>query len=85
MSLPTISELIEQIEMVHAILDNQGKHLDVEGRLVKLPPSGEALVIGDLHGDLKSLKRIDKGENLEKRFDEGNLFLIYYNRLFFWL
>ena len=76
MSLPTISELIEQIEMVHAILDNQGKHLDIEGRLVKLPPSGEILVIGDLHGDLTSLNRIVTGKTLEKRLNAGNLFLI---------
>jgi diadenosine tetraphosphatase ApaH/serine/threonine PP2A family protein phosphatase len=30
----------------------------VSGRLVKLEPSGEALVIGDLHGDLESLLTI---------------------------
>lgn len=76
MSLPTISELIVQIEMANEILDNQAKHLDVEGKLVKLPPSGEVLVIGDLHGDLTSLNRIVKSENLEKRLDEGNYFLI---------
>ena len=31
---------------------------NVSGRLVKLAPAGEALVIGDLHGDLDSLIRI---------------------------
>jgi protein phosphatase len=62
--------------MASKILDNQGKHTDVEGKLVKLPQSGEVLVIGDLHGDLKSLNRIVKGENLEKRLDKGNFFLI---------
>ena len=30
-------------------------NLDILGRLVKISPSGEALVIGDLHGDLESL------------------------------
>ena len=40
MSLPNIRKLIEQIEMANEILDNQNQHLDVEGKLVKLPPSG---------------------------------------------
>lgn len=76
MSLPNIRKLIEQIEMANEILDNQNKHLDVEGKLVKLPPSGEALVVGDLHGDVASLNRIVKREKLERRLDQGNLFLI---------
>ena len=72
MSLPNIRELIEQIKMANEILDNQSKYLDIEGKLVKLPPSGEILVIGDLHGDLTSLNQIVKSEKLEKRLDEGN-------------
>ena len=74
MSLPYIRELIEQIEMANEILDNQSKYLDIEGKLVKLLPSGEVLVIGDLHGDLKSLNQIVKSEKLEKRLDARALF-----------
>ena len=32
--------------------------LEIEGRLVRLPPSGEATVVGDIHGDLDSLKHV---------------------------
>jgi len=32
--------------------------LQITGRLVHLPPRGEAIIIGDLHGDLKSLEYI---------------------------
>jgi protein phosphatase len=32
--------------------------LKITGRLVEAPPSGEAVVVGDLHGDLKSLVHI---------------------------
>ncbi|MEM2691689.1 MAG: hypothetical protein QXS01_06295, partial [Candidatus Bathyarchaeia archaeon] len=33
-------------------------NFEVFGRLVKLSPIGEALVVGDLHGDLESLIEI---------------------------
>jgi protein phosphatase len=35
-----------------------------ENRLVKLDPTGKALVVGDLHGDLESLKTILKGSEV---------------------
>ena len=33
-------------------------NLKITGRLVEVPPVGEAIVVGDLHGDLKSLVHI---------------------------
>ena len=47
-------------EANHLILDElKGlSSLQVTGRLVHLPPRGEAIIVGDLHGDLKSLEHI---------------------------
>jgi hypothetical protein len=52
------SQTVDQTERVlSAEKDGFGK-LQVVGRLVRMPPSGEATVIGDLHGDIDSLKQI---------------------------
>ena len=42
-------------------------NLNVSERLVKLEPLGEALVIGDLHGDLDSLVRILKSSGFTQK------------------
>ncbi len=51
----------------------------IENRLVKLDPTGEALVVGDLHGDLTSLKTIIEGSrfmaNVENSPDACMVFL----------
>jgi protein phosphatase len=51
----------------------------IENRLVKLEPKGEALVIGDLHGDLKSLTAILQESQfirkMEKTKEETLIFL----------
>ena len=47
-------------EAVRLLCSEKGKvgNLEVFGRLVRLMPLGEALIIGDLHGDLESLIEI---------------------------
>jgi protein phosphatase len=42
-------------------------NLTISGRLVKLEPVGEALVVGDLHGDFESLISILKSSGLVQR------------------
>jgi len=42
-------------------------NLTISGRLVKLEPLGEAVVVGDLHGDLKSLINILKSSAFIQR------------------
>lgn len=52
--------------------------LQVEGRLVHLPPSGEVTIIGDLHGDLESLTYILEDSGFFKKVQEGkNVYLIF--------
>ncbi|MCL6578629.1 MAG: serine/threonine protein phosphatase [Candidatus Bathyarchaeota archaeon] len=46
-------------------------NLDILGRLVKLKPQGEALIIGDLHGDLGSLIDIFKMSNLLQKMSKN--------------
>lgn len=49
------NELVE--DSIRLLSKENGKigSLDTLGRLVKIKPKGEALIIGDLHGDLESL------------------------------
>jgi protein phosphatase len=52
------SGFIETVDKAMSLLKNENGHigiLTIVNRLVKLEPLGEALVIGDLHGDLESL------------------------------
>lgn len=41
------------------------------GRLVRLPPSGKATVIGDLHGDIESLAHILKDSGFLRKAEKG--------------
>jgi protein phosphatase len=45
---------------------------EIVGRLVTMEPSGEALVIGDLHGDLESLVHILRESNILQRMDKSD-------------
>jgi hypothetical protein len=58
--------------------DGRIGNFEVIDRLVKLDPVGEALVIGDLHGDLESLSVILEKSNSQNRIEHGkNLVLIF--------
>jgi protein phosphatase len=66
------------IDLLHGESGKIG-NLTVSERLVKLEPLGEALVIGDLHGDLESLIAILKNsgftQKMTKRKDATLIFL----------
>jgi len=67
-------------EATRLICNENGKvgNFDITGRLVKLKPLGEALIVGDLHGDLESLVNILKESNfLQKMSQTKNAFLIF--------
>ena len=73
---------IETVEKTTRMLrgeDGKIGHMEITGRLVQLEPSGEALVIGDLHGDLDSLTHILNSsgfmEKLAQREDAILIFL----------
>jgi diadenosine tetraphosphatase ApaH/serine/threonine PP2A family protein phosphatase len=45
-------------------------NFDILGRLIRLKPSGEALIVGDLHGDLESLVDILKKSRFLQRMNQ---------------
>jgi protein phosphatase len=52
--------------------------LRITGRVVEAPPVGEAIVVGDLHGDLKSLLHILEASNfLDKVQSKGDVLLVF--------
>ncbi|TRO46560.1 serine/threonine protein phosphatase [Candidatus Bathyarchaeota archaeon] len=76
------SDFVKTVESVVDLLSREsGKigRLIISGHLVTLEPSGEALVIGDLHGDFDSLLRILQSsrftQKLAKSKDETLIFL----------
>ncbi|MEM1589602.1 MAG: metallophosphoesterase family protein [Candidatus Bathyarchaeia archaeon] len=64
-------QLVE--EAVKLLEGENGKigNLEVVGRLVKLPPVGEALVVGDLHGDLESLIDVLNGSQFVQKMGQN--------------
>jgi hypothetical protein len=53
-------------------------NLQILGGLVKIKPLGEALVVGDLHGDLESLIQILQQSKILQRMEESQrVFLIF--------
>ncbi len=70
-----VKEAIDVLRSEEGIIGN----LAFQGKLVKLNPKGEALVIGDLHGDLESLVTIFENSKfirrLEKNKDATAIFL----------
>ncbi len=69
------AEFVETVENAIELLNNEvGKtpNLHIIDRLVKLNASDEALLIGDLHGDLKSLEAILKSSNFTEKMTENS-------------
>lgn len=64
-------QLVE--EAVELICSENGRvgAFEVYGRLARFPPMGEALIIGDLHGDLESLTKILEQSNFIQRMRQN--------------
>jgi protein phosphatase len=74
----TFMNLVEDATRVLCKENGKVGNLDILGRLVKLKPLGEALVIGDLHGDLESLIDILKMSNfLQKMSQNTDALLVF--------
>jgi len=53
-----LDEFLQLSELVIGLLRNENGRIGsmtVTGRLIEMPPEGEAIVVGDLHGDLEAL------------------------------
>jgi diadenosine tetraphosphatase ApaH/serine/threonine PP2A family protein phosphatase len=65
---------------IHLLRGERGKigHMKITGRLVRLEPSGDALVIGDLHGDLESLLHVLRASGFtQKMTRREDAFLVF--------
>ena len=76
------SGFVETVDTAISVLSKETGHignLTIINHLVKLEPSGEALVVGDLHGDLESLVFILQEsrflDKMEKNRDSALIFL----------
>lgn len=81
-ALETRCEAFTQLtkDATQLLCDEDGNvgNLSIKGRLVKINPSGQALVVGDLHGDLESLIDILKKSNyLQKLNSSQDTYLIF--------
>ena len=74
-------EYVELLESATALLQAESGRIgnfEVERKLVKLDPTGEALVIGDLHGDLESLwKILESYDNLYRLYVDPTFSVIF--------
>jgi protein phosphatase len=72
-------ELINQVNEILSTERGKGENASrIVGRLIYIPPSGEAIVVGDIHGDLQSLKHIlHETRFIERALDKRNIYLIF--------
>ena len=71
-------ELVEEVASALAGESGRVGPLEVMGKLIRLPREGRALVVGDLHGDLKSLYHILRDSDFISRAERGEeLFAIF--------
>ena len=71
----SINEFIQLIENSTNQLKNETEHigsLQIVGRLAEMPPKGEVIIVGDVHGDLDSLIHILKNSGFLERSLKGN-------------
>jgi len=70
--------IINEAKLVISRELNGLSNLQITGRLVHLPPIGEAIIVGDLHGDLKSLEHIlDESRFYEKASNGEKIHIIF--------
>ncbi|MEM3731108.1 MAG: metallophosphoesterase [Candidatus Bathyarchaeia archaeon] len=71
-------KLVENATNLIRSEDGRLRNFSVLGRLIKLYPEGDALIVGDLHGDLESLIDIFRKSNFLHEMDcRNNAFLIF--------
>ena len=70
--------LVRKVSRQLATENGRVGSLKITGRLIEVSPVGEAIIVGDLHGDLKSLVHIlDDSNFLSKARTGGNLLLVF--------
>jgi len=77
----SVNEFIQLIESSIHQLENETGHigsLQIVGRLIKMPPKGEVIIVGDIHGDLVSLVHILRNTGfLERSLKDREIFIVF--------
>jgi len=63
-------KVVDQVSQL-LLTEKSGTRMRITGRLVYLPPNGEAVIVGDLHGDLNSLEKILSETNFIEKSSSG--------------
>jgi len=75
-----VDEFLQLVKDITQVLDNESGRvgsLKITGKLVNMPPVGDAAVVGDVHGDLQSLMYILKHSGfVEKAEKDENVFIV---------
>ena len=71
-------QLVENTIQLLAEENGRVGSLRITGKLVRAPPIGEAIIVGDIHGDLQSLIYILKDSNFMKKAGGGEDILLIF-------
>jgi protein phosphatase len=72
------TQIVEEAKKLLSVENGKTGNFEIVGRLIKLNPEGEGLIVGDLHGDLESLVDVLKESDfLKKMKTAGKAFLIF--------
>jgi len=76
-----VDEFLQLVKNITQVQDDESGRvgsLEVDGKLASTPPVGEAIVVGDIHGDLQSLKYILKHSGFVEKTEKGeNVFIVF--------
>jgi len=71
-------ELVDQVILLLSSEKSLPGNIEILGRIVRIPPKGKATIIGDLHGDLRSLLQILNTCNFVEEAQQGkDVFMIF--------
>ena len=77
MSVLRSDEVYDTVECAIGTIEaSQNSLFKVDGKLVTVSPEGEALILGDLHGDHRSLRNIMRKTKLHKRMKKDDSFTL---------
>jgi len=74
----SFTQLVEDVEQLLCEENGRVGNFDISGRLIELKPQGEALVVGDLHGDLNSLIDILRGSNFLQKMNQNSVSVLVF-------
>ncbi|MEM3040656.1 MAG: metallophosphoesterase family protein [Nitrososphaerota archaeon] len=74
----SLMHLITRVDRTLSAEKNQVGKLRIDGRLIHMPPSGEVIVVGDLHGDLAGLGHIlTETEFIEEASRNKEVYIVF--------